>query len=246
MRLRDYQALTFDVYGTLIDWETGIFCALRPLTDRLETQPTRDEVLEAHARYESAQQRATPTERYSDLLAVVYRRLAEQWRLAVDWQECVTYGQSVGLWPVFDDSAEALRYLKEHYRLFVLSNVDNDSFARSNEKLGVVFDEVFSAEDIGAYKPSDRNFSFMIEQLSTLGIGRSAILHTAESMFHDHAPANRAGLASCHIYRRAGKKGFGATMPPATMPRCDFRFESMAALVEAHRQDVNRTGFSRD
>ena len=238
MRLKDFQALTFDVYGTLIDWETGIIEALRSLTDRLEAQPSQDEVLEAHARHESAQQRITPATRYSDLLAVVYRRLAEQWRLAVDWRECVRYGQSVGQWPAFCDSARALRYLKEHYRLFVLSNVDNDSFARSNEKLKVVFDGVFTAEDIGSYKPSDRNFSYMIEQLSTLGINPSGILHTAESMFHDHAPANRAGLASCHVYRRMGKEGFGATMPPETMPHCDFRFESMAALAEAHRDEA--------
>lgn len=96
LRLRDFQALTFDVYGTLIDWETGIIEALRPLTTRLETQPSRDKVLEAHARHESAQQRVTPAARYCDLLAVVYRRLAEQWRLPVDWRECVRYGQSVG------------------------------------------------------------------------------------------------------------------------------------------------------
>ena len=235
MPLRDFKALTFDVYGTLIDWETGITRALRPLTDRVGREMSRDEVLEEHARQESYQQEATPTKRYRDVLAVVYRRLAEQWRITVDWDECVRYGESVQEWPAFPDSAEALTYLKGHYRLFVLSNVDNESFARSSEKLGVAFDGVYSAEDIGSYKPSERNFTYMIERTASLGIDKSEILHTAESMYHDHLPANRAGLRSCHIYRRSQQDGYGATMPPEETARCEFRFDSMAEFVQAHR-----------
>lgn len=235
MPLRDFKALTFDVYGTLIDWETGITRALRPLTDRVGQEMSQDEVLEEHARHESYQQEATPTKRYRDVLAVVYRRLAEQWRITVDWDECVRYGESVRQWPAFPDSAEALTYLKGHYRLFVLSNVDNESFARSREELGVAFDGVYSAEDIGSYKPCERNFTYMIERMASLGIDKSEILHTAESMYHDHLPANRAGLASCHIYRRSQQDGYGATMPPEATARCEFRFDSMAEFVQAHR-----------
>lgn len=234
MKLSQFRALTFDVYGTLIDWESGIINGLEPLTDRLGDELARDEILEAHARQESAHQRWTPAKPYRDILSVVYRRLAEEWSIPVTWDECIEYGRSVQYWPVFPDSAEALKYLKQHYRLFVLSNVDNESFAHSNEKLGVEFDGIFSAQDIGSYKPDDRNFEYMIEQLESIGIEKTAILHTAESMFHDHAPANRAGLASCHIYRRAGQEGFGATMRPDEMPRYDFRFTSMAVFAEAH------------
>ena len=236
MKLTDFKALTFDCYGTLIDWETGMFEGLKPLTGRLAAPPTRDQVLEAHARHESAQQLQTPTKTYRDLLPIVYKRLAQEWGLPVTWDECVAYGQSVKNWPAFPDSAEALQYLKRHYKLVILSNVDNESFAASNAKLQVAFDAIYTAEDIGSYKPSDRNFDYMFEKLETLGIRKHEILHTAESMFHDHGPANRHGLASCWIYRRHDKDGFGATMHPGDMPRYDFRFNSMADLVRAHRE----------
>lgn len=120
----------------------------------------------------------------------------------------------------------------------VLSNVDNDSFAHSNDKLGVVFDAVYTAEDVGSYKPADRNFDYMLDKLETLGVAKSEILHTAESMFHDHGPANRFGLTSCWIYRRHDKQGFGATMNPGDMPSYDFRFNSMADLVKAHQEEL--------
>ncbi len=236
MQLTDFKALTFDCYGTLIDWETGMFEGLKPLTSRLATPPTRDQVLEAHARHESSQQLQTPTRIYRDLLPIVYKRLAEEWGLSASWEECVAYGQSVKNWPAFPDSAEALEYLKRHYKLVILSNVDNESFAASNTKLQVAFDAIYTAEDIGSYKPADRNFDYMFEKLETLGIRKHEILHTAESMFHDHGPANRHGLASCWIYRRHDKDGFGATMHPGDMPRYDFRFNSMADLAKAHRE----------
>lgn len=240
MKLTDFKALTFDCYGTLIDWESGMVEALKPLTGRVARPLTRDAVLEAHARHESSQQRHTPAKRYRDLLAVVYRRLAEEWGVAVTWAECVAYGQSVKNWPAFADSAAALQYLKQHYKLVILSNVDNESFAASNEKLQVAFDAIYTAEDVGAYKPSDRNFDYMLEKLESLGLAKDQILHTAESMFHDHGPANRHGLASCWIYRRHDKQGFGATMHPGDMPHYDFRFNSMADLVKAHRQELGR------
>jgi len=236
MKLTDFKALTFDCYGTLIDWETGMFEGLKPLTSRLATSPTRNQVLEAHARHESAQQSQTPARIYRELLPIVYKRLAEEWGLSVSWDECVAYGHSVKNWPAFPDSAEALQYLKQHYKLVILSNVDNESFAASNAKLQVAFDAIYTAEDIGSYKPSERNFDYMLRNLETLGIKQGEILHTAESMFHDHGPANRHGLASCWIYRRYDQDGFGATMHPGDMPQYDFRFNSMADLARAHRE----------
>jgi 2-haloacid dehalogenase len=235
LKLTDFDTLTFDCYGTLIDWESGIFNGLATLLARAATPLTRDQVLEAHARHESSQQRHTPAKRYQDVLAVVYKRLAEEWRLPYTHEECVAYGRSIADWPAFADSADALRYLKQHYRLVILSNVDNESFAHSNAKLQVAFDNIFTAEDVGAYKPSPRNFEYMLEKLEGCGVRRERILHTAESLFHDHQPANAFGLASCWIYRRHGKEGFGATMDPGTRPRVDFTFDSMAELVNAHR-----------
>ncbi len=172
MRLTDYKVLTFDCYGTLIDWERGIIAALERLTRKAGHGLARDGILEAHARHESVQQRYTPALRYSELLAVVYKRLAEEWGVAPRWGECLAYGRSVKDWPAFADSAAALRYLKKHYKLVILSNVDNLSFAHSARKLKVEFDAVFTAEDIGSYKPNPRNFEYMLEKLAGFGIAK--------------------------------------------------------------------------
>jgi len=236
MKLTDFKALTFDCYGTLIDWESGMIEALQPLTSRTSRSLSRDEILQAHARHESSQQAQTPAKLYRDLLAIVYRRLAEEWGVPASWDECAAYGRSVRNWPAFSDSAEALQHLKRHYKLVILSNVDNDSFSFSNEKLKVVFDAIYTAEDCGSYKPSARNFEYMLAKLSTVGIEKHEILHTAESLFHDHVPANRFGLTSCWIDRRHGEDGFGAAMSPGETPKYDFRFNSMADLVKAHQE----------
>ena len=233
MQLTDFKALTFDVYGTLIDWESGMIEGLKPLTERLSREIPREKVLQAHAYHESTAQRWTPSKRYQDLLPVVYRRLAEEWALETTWDECVAYGRSVRNWPAFPDSVEALKYLKQHYKLIVLTNTDNESFSHSNAKLGVQFDAIYTAEDIGSYKPDPRNFDYMLEMLARQGIERKDILHVAESLFHDHAQANAFNLANCWIYRRHDQEGFGATMNPGEMPSYDFRFDSMVSLADA-------------
>lgn len=238
MKLSDYKALTFDCYGTLIDWESGMFAGLQPLVSRIGTALTRDQILEAHARHESSQQVYTPAMKYSELLGVVYKRLAEEWGVSATVEECEAYGASVRDWPAFPDSVEALNYLKKHYKLVILSNVDNASFAHSNKRLKVTFDAIYTAQDVGSYKPSSRNFDYMIDKLKSLGVAKTDILHTAESLFHDHVPANQHGLASCWIYRRHDKEGFGATMNPGAIPKHNFRFNSMAELAEAHRKEV--------
>jgi 2-haloacid dehalogenase len=238
MKLTDFKALTFDCYGTLIDWESGMVEALKPLTSRVTRELSRNDILEAHARHESAQQLQTPGKTYRDLLPIVYKRLAEEWGASASWEECVAYGRSVRDWPAFIDSAGALQYLKKHFKLVILSNVDNENFAGSNKKLQVEFDAIYTAEDVGAYKPSDRNFEYMLTKIKSFGIEKHEILHTAESMFHDHGPANRHGLASCWIYRRFDQDGFGATMHPGEMPKYEFRFDSMTDLVKAHQADL--------
>jgi 2-haloacid dehalogenase/putative hydrolase of the HAD superfamily len=238
MRLSDFSVLTFDCYGTLIDWETGIAEALAPWLDRAGVSLERDRLLEAFAEIESAQQLATPAMRYSDLLAEVHRRLAERFGIAPDAAAAAAFGASVKDWPAFPDSAAALAYLKQHYRLVILSNVDRASFAYSNEKLGVTFDAIHTAEDIGSYKPDPRNFDYLVRHLAERGIAKAEVLHTAESLHHDHVPAQRIGLATCWIHRRAGKQGHGATRVPDSEVRPDFRFESLAAMADAHRAEV--------
>lgn len=238
MKLTDFKVLSFDCYGTLIDWESGMVDGLKPLTSKVDRNLTRNEVLEAHARHESFQQLQTPAKPYRELLAIVYRRLAEEWGVSVTWDECVSYGRTIKNWPAFPDTTGALQHLKKHYKLIILSNVDNESFAASNEQLGVEFDAIYTAEDIGSYKPADRNFDYMLAKLESLGIAKEDVLHTAESMFHDHAPANRHGLASCWIHRRHDQEGFGATMRPESVPKYDFRFSSLVDFATAHQEEL--------
>ena len=239
MSLTDFKALTFDVYGTLIDWESGMIEALRPLTDRVDGALSRDDILQAHALHESSQQKYTPEKPYRELLPIVYRRLAEAWGISVSREECLAYGDSVKDWPAFDDSVESLQYLKQHFKLVVLSNVDTVSFAHSNKKLGEPFTAIYTAEDVGAYKPAEKNFAYILDKLNSIGVAKNEILHTAESLFHDHVPANKFGLSSCHIYRRHRQSGFGATMVPDVTPTVLYRFNSMAELAQAVRDELS-------
>jgi 2-haloalkanoic acid dehalogenase type II len=238
VRLTDFSTLTFDCYGTLIDWETGINGALGPWLRSVGIHSSRDQLLEAFARAESAQQEATPAMRYPDLLAEVHKVIARHFGVASNLDAAAVFGTSVKDWPALPDSAEALGYLKQHYQLVILSNVDRGSFTHSNQKLGVAFDAIFTAEDIGSYKPNPRNFEHLLRELGERGIAKEKILHTAESLHHDHVPAKRFGLATCWIHRRAGKQGHGATRVPEQEVQPDFRFESLAAMAEAHRAEL--------
>lgn len=237
VRLGDFKVLTFDCYGTLIDWEKGLTSALEPLVHRARVKLTPDAVMAEFARHEAAQQSATPAARYPELLAEVHRRLARQWEVTLPDAQHAAFGRSVPQWPAFADTAAALGYLKGYYKLVILSNVDRESFAGSNAHLGVTFDAVCTAEDIGSYKPDPGNFRYLIDTVAKLGFPAGQILHTAQSLFHDHVPAQAAGLKSAWIDRRQAREGWGATPPPQGAPTYDFRFVSLAAMVSAHQAD---------
>ena len=235
--LTDYRVLTFDCYGTLIDWECGIWDALQPLMMRnFATCLTRDAVLRAFAHCESWQERATPGLRYPELLARVHARMAERLGLQTNDQLDAAFGASLPHWPAFPDTADALRILKQHYRLVILSNVHRGGIADSNRKLGVDFDAIYTAEDIGSYKPADANFEYLLAHLkSDLGMERSDVLHTAQSLHHDHVPARKFGLANAWIDRQLLSEGgsWGATERVETMPKTDFVFFSLGEMAEA-------------
>ena len=237
MKFSDFDVLSFDCYGTLIDWESGIHSALAPLLSRANVGLSREAVLEAFARIESKQQSLTPAMMYADLLAEVHGQLATTWGVARDPAEDARFGGSIGDWPAFPDTVEALRYLKQHFRLVILSNVDRESFKGSNHRLGVAFDAIYTAQDVGSYKPDPRNFEYLLAHLAQRGIAKTDILHTAQSLFHDHGPAKRFGLASAWIDRRYDQQGWGATMAPPEGAGYDFHFPSMAAMVKAHQAE---------
>lgn len=237
MRLSDFSTLTFDCYGTLIDWEGGIVAAIRPWLAGKGVAKSDDEILEAFANGESIQQRETPAMLYPELLAHTLHRMAKAWGLSATDAEAETFGNSVKDWPAFADAAAALVRLKKHYRLVILSNVDRGSFQHSKAKLGDVFDAVYTAEDIGSYKPNPRNFAYMIEQEAAAGIPADKILHTAQSLFHDHVQAKAHGLTSAWIDRRIDTDGWGATMPPEAPVTPDFHFPTLEAMAEAREEE---------
>ncbi|MCB9948085.1 MAG: haloacid dehalogenase type II [Rhodospirillaceae bacterium] len=238
MALKDYAVLTFDCYGTLIDWETGIERALTPWLARHGRPYDRARAMDAFGRHESAQQAETPGMLYPELLAAVHARIAADWGLPADPDDARAFGASVRDWPPFADSPDALAYLKRHYKLVILSNVDRQSFSHSNARLGVDFDAVYTAQDIGTYKPDPRNFDYLIAHVADdLGLGRERILHTAQSLFHDHQQARRHGLATCWIDRGSSERDGGAARVPQEAIPVDFRFPTLAAMCEAHRAE---------
>ena len=234
--LADFSVLTFDCYGTLIDWETGIWDALQPL---LKGNPGRDvtriAALAAFAEAETAQQVETPGLLYPGILTEVHRTIAARFALRTQTALDEAFGASVPHWPAFPDTAEALRRLKARYKLVILSNVDRAGIAASNRKLGVAFDGIYTAQDIGSYKPEPGNFAYMIERLAGLGIEARQILHTAQSLHHDHVPARAAGLANAWIDRQglSGGGDWGATAPVADLPEFDFIFPTLGAMADA-------------
>jgi 2-haloacid dehalogenase len=234
--LLDYEALTFDCYGTLIDWESGIWSALQPLIAANGTDVPRSVALAVFARLESQQEAETPGLLYPKVLTRVHRGLAAEFDLTTTDDLDRAFGSSVPEWPAFSDSADALAYLGERYRLVILSNIDRRSFAASNRRLGVTFDAVYTAEDIGAYKPDPENFDYLLRHLEEdFGIGPESILHVAQSLFHDHAPAKAAGLATAWIDRQRLSQGgdSGATMRVEEQPAPDHVFLTLAELAEA-------------
>ena len=234
MRLSEFRSLSFDCYGTLIDWEAGIVAALRPWLDRNGANVAKDDILDAFGRAESAQQAATPGLLYPDILKHVHDRLADAWRLPRDADAAAAFGASVGDWPAFPDTPPALTYLKRHCKLIILSNIDRASFAVSNGKLGVAFDEILTAQDIGSYKPDRRNFEALLESLARRGLDREHHLHVAQSLFHDHVPAAAIGLTSAWI-RRGHAAGGGAAIRPAETVEPRLAFETMGELADAYR-----------
>lgn len=235
MRLTDFRVLSFDCYGTLVDWESGIRAAIAPWLEGQGREVPREEILAAFAHAEAGAEAARPGAPYPEILADVHRQLARDWGLAPSDKHARAFAASVGDWPPFADTAAALRYLKGHFELVILSNVDRDSFARTAKKLGVAFDAVYTAEDIGGYKPDPRNFQYMLDRLRDRGVGKEHILHVAQSLYHDHVPARKLGLATCWINRRKGAPGTGATRAPGEAVEPDFQAESLAGLVAQHR-----------
>jgi 2-haloalkanoic acid dehalogenase type II len=239
MKLSDYKMLTFDTYGTLIDWESGIHDGLEPLLDKLPIKLSRDEVLELFAECEMRQQAEYPQQVYSSLLADVARAMARKWQLKISDEEAGTFGRSVKHWPEFADSAASLKYLRNHYLMATLTNCDRISYMGSNARLEIEWDGIYTAQDVGCYKPKLRNFDYLFERARRdLGVLPNEILHVAQSLTHDMVPATQMGMSKVWINRRHNVEGLGATAPPQGDYTIEWEFNSMADFVAAHRAEV--------
>ncbi|MCG8435180.1 MAG: haloacid dehalogenase type II [Gammaproteobacteria bacterium] len=235
LQLNTFKLLSFDCYGTLIDWENGMLRALRDLGGPALEAVADEELLEAFAATESDLEVEFPRTRYSRILVDTYRALARDYALPVADHRADAFAASIAEWPAFADTVAALRHLRQFFKLAVLSNTDHKSFAQTQGKLGVAFDYVFVAEDIGSYKPDRRNFEYMLDALSKDGIQKNDILHVAQSRFHDVEPAGALGLKTVWVNRRHKKPGWGATLPPQNSGEPDLSVKSLAELVELHQ-----------
>jgi 2-haloacid dehalogenase len=231
--LTRFRALSFDCYGTLVDWETGIAAVMAPWAAEQGLTLSAEELLLAYADNEAAAEREAPTALYPDILATAFRRTGEALDAPVSDAWARRLGDSVGEWPAFPDSADALARLARRYKLIIVSNVHRAGFAASNQRLHGDFAAIITAEDVGAYKPAESHFRALDTTLTDLGVERSALLHVAQSLFHDHVPAKREGLASVWINRRHDRPGWGATPPPGEDFTYALEFPSMAAFADA-------------
>jgi 2-haloacid dehalogenase len=242
VELTDFDALSFDCYGTLIDWEAGIAAVLRRWAASRRLALDDEALLAAFSGSEAAAEAEHPDELYPAILARSMRGLGSEFGAEVSEQDAQSLARSVPDWPAFADSADALRALGQRYKLIILSNVDRSSFAASNRRLGASFAGILTAEDIGSYKPSPRNFEALAAEASRLGVRKGRLLHVAQSLFHDHVPAKKAGLPTAWINRRRNRRGWGATPPPPAEVIPDWQFPSMAAFAAAVAAEPDRPG----
>jgi 2-haloalkanoic acid dehalogenase type II len=233
VKLTDFEALSFDCYGTLIDWEAGLSAVLTPWARARGLDVTEEQLLTEYSAAEAAAEAEHPADLYPDILARSMRVLGGGLGAEVTAEDAARLAGSVPDWPAFADSHGALTALGSRFKLIILSNVDRASFAGSNARLGVEFTSVITAQDVGSYKPSRRNFDALLSGAARLGIAPGRLLHVAQSLFHDHVPAKRAGLPTVWINRRHARPGWGATPAPPAPVTPDWEFPSMAAFAAA-------------
>jgi len=254
-----YKVLTFDCYGTLIDWESGVLAALRPvisshsinlskLKGSLEVAPATSlsklndaqeaisgdlsdqQILELFAEFESDQQKGEYI-KYREVLRRVVQKFGERLGFEPSPTEIDSLANSLSNWQPFPDTVEALKNLKEKFKLAVISNIDNDLFASSAKSLEVEFDWLITAEQAKTYKPSLHNFELAIQ---TIGIAHTAILHVAQSLYHDIVPAKSLGISTVWVNRRGSQEGFGATPSATAEPDLEVPdLKTLAALTSS-------------
>jgi 2-haloacid dehalogenase len=226
VNFEDFTHLSFDCYGTLIDWETGILAAVAPVLERHDISVEEGQLLELYAKFE-AEQEAGAYRPYRIVLCGVMASLAAALGFAPTEADLDVLSDSVGRWRPFADSVEALRRLKTRYQLVILSNVDDAMFAATAKLLEVELDDVITAQQVGSYKPARANFRHALDRL---GVPRRQVLHVAQSLFHDHVPAKELGFTTVWVNRASRCPGTGVALPAQAAP--DLEVPDMKSLVE--------------
>jgi len=227
---RRFDVITFDCYGTLIDWESGILDALRSFRDDAPRRASDDDLLEVYAALEATLEGGDYI-LYRDVLRGVMRGLALRFSVPLDRVDLDTLAASLPRWKPFSDTIGSLRRFKRHCKLAIVSNTDDDLFAHTARTLEVPFDWVITAEQVGSYKPSTENFE---RALAVMGIPKERVLHAAQSRFHDVAPARALGITSVWVNRRHGRTGEGATARSGAQPDLEVPdLKTLADLIDA-------------
>lgn len=237
MKLKDFDTLTFDVVGTLIDFESGILGWFRPALQGHGLAKTDEEVLTTFAMVEDKYQRETPESTFTGMLPAIYRDMASMWDMAFHEEDAESFRESVRSWPPFPDTVEALRELGERYRLVAVTNADSWALGHMSAAMGDPFDESVTCDEVGINKPSPKVFEYVLEKLSPAGVEKKDILHTAQSQYHDIAPASALGFATMWIERRSDKEGYGATPRPEQIATPTFHATSMADFARQVREE---------
>ena len=232
MALRDRRIMSFDVMGTLIDYETGMLDYLRPLVAKAGAGLDDDGILASFGKAEEAHIKVAPGEPFTRQLPDYYRGMAAELGLPNDDAHAEGLRRSIENWPAFPDAVAGLKRLRKHFRLVAMTNADNDALARFVRTLDDPFDDAVTAEDVGVCKPDPQVFAYTRGRSSVHGYGLKDWLHVAQSQFHDIGIAKRLGFTVCWIERRHGKKGTGA-QPAAEITQPHYHFTSLAQLVEA-------------
>lgn len=233
MSFQRFKVLTFDVMGTLIDFEAGILGYIRQVSRSGGSELSDRKVLEAFARAEDVQQKTVPHVPFTRMLAQIYTDVASELGLPTAGGKAEGLRGSIPSWPAFPDSVEALKRLRARFRLVALTNADNWALDHMARTLGDPFDDRITAEDVGVNKPDPQVFAYCRGRQSVHGYGLADFLHVAQSQYHDIGVAKRLGYSVCWIERRKGKDGFGATPLPAQVTEPDYHFHSLAELTEA-------------
>jgi len=231
--LTRFKVLTFDCYGTMIDWETGIFSALCPILAAHKKSIADSALLQMYSELEASAEQGEFL-RYRDVLQSVVRGFGEHLEFVPTDAEVRSLPDSLANWQPFPDTVEALRKLKSRYQLAVISNVDDDLFAATAPKLGVAFNHVITAQQVGCYKPCMRIFKLAEERI---GVSRDQWLHVGQSIYHDVIPAQSLGIATVWVNRSSPRPGAGAAKAAAGKPDLEVpNLRALADLVTENRE----------